>query len=140
VSTSEHTVTRTDNARSAKADVINYDPSIGANAAVLSFEIESRRVSLDQGAEVFLGRTHPSNIVDPQVDLTAYDARSKGVSRLHAAIKRDQAGWWITDLNSSNGTWINGQRLAPHQRYQLKGVNDVQLARLTFRITLVQEY
>ncbi len=136
---SEETTSRSGIAQSPKPAAIEYNPSTGANVAVLLFQTESRRVNLDEGAEILLGRTHPTNAVDPQVDLTGYDAPSKGVSRIHAAIKRDPAGWWITDLDSSNGTWVNGQRLAPHQRYQLKGVNDVQLARLTFRIALIQE-
>jgi pSer/pThr/pTyr-binding forkhead associated (FHA) protein len=138
--TSEQTVSMPGNARSTKPEVVEFDQSAAANAAVLLFQTESRHLNLDEGAEVLLGRAHPTNAVDPQVDLTAYDAPSKGVSRLHAAIRRDQAGWWITDLDSSNGTWVNGQRLAPHQRYKLKGVNDVQFARLTFRIALIQEH
>jgi FHA domain len=38
------------------------------------------------------------------------------VSRRHAVIGyRSGGGFYITDLNSSNGTWVNGRRLAPMQ-------------------------
>lgn len=34
------------------------------------------------------------------------------VSRRHARLARDQALWWIHDLRSKNGTWIDGERRA----------------------------
>jgi FHA domain len=42
------------------------------------------------------------------------------VSRFHAVLgkSRDQ-GFYIVDTGSKNGTFINGQRLAPHQRHAL---------------------
>lgn len=36
-----------------------------------------------------------------------------GLSRLHATIYRDGDRVWIADENSSNGTFVNGQRTAP---------------------------
>ena len=36
-----------------------------------------------------------------------------GLSRLHATIYRDGDRVWIVDENSSNGTFVNGQRTAP---------------------------
>ncbi len=37
--------------------------------------------------------------------------RDPNVSRLHAVFERFPAGWTITDLGSSNGTFLNGQRI-----------------------------
>jgi hypothetical protein len=37
---------------------------------------------------------------------------SPKVSREHAAFVRDDDGWWIEDLGSSNGTWFRGERIA----------------------------
>ncbi|RPH35631.1 MAG: FHA domain-containing protein [Planctomycetota bacterium] len=33
------------------------------------------------------------------------------VSRVHARIERTEAGIRIVDLNSGNGTWLNGQKI-----------------------------
>jgi hypothetical protein len=38
----------------------------------------------------------------------AGDARA---SHLHAILERFAAGWCVTDLGSSNGTWVNGERI-----------------------------
>ena len=32
------------------------------------------------------------------------------LSRLHAVLERYQAGWSVRDLDSRNGTFVNGQR------------------------------
>lgn len=33
------------------------------------------------------------------------------ISRRHARIERDGSGWRIVDLRSTNGTWVNGERV-----------------------------
>ena len=40
----------------------------------------------------------------------------EGVSRLHARIQADSAGYWILDLGSSNGTYVNGIKLGAEYR------------------------
>ena len=55
------------------------------------------------------------------------------VSRLHAMCERFPAGWCITDLGSSNGTFLNGERIWTHQR--LRHGDEVRIGanRLVFR-------
>jgi DNA-binding NarL/FixJ family response regulator len=37
-------------------------------------------------------------------------------SRLHAVLEPFAAGWCVTDLGSSNGTWVNGERVWASRR------------------------
>jgi pSer/pThr/pTyr-binding forkhead associated (FHA) protein len=55
------------------------------------------------------------------------------VSRLHAICERFPAGWCINDLGSSNGTFLNGERIWAHQR--LRHGDEVRIGgnRLLFR-------
>ena len=39
------------------------------------------------------------------------DEPGNSISRLHAAVFTDGAGWWVADGGSSNGTWLSGIRL-----------------------------
>lgn len=54
-------------------------------------------------------------------------------SHLHAILERFPAGWCVTDLGSSNGTWVNGERIwASHA---LRNGDEIRLGqtRLIFR-------
>jgi len=71
------------------------------------------------------------------VDLTPYGAQRAGVSRMHAAIQVRSDGVTITDLNSTNGTFLNGFALRPHQPYKLRHGDEITLGRLTLQVGFV---
>lgn len=88
-------------------------------------------VAVVREAEVILGRrAAPSSTGGLIVDLTPFDAIQLGVSRRHAAIHREEDGYYITDLNSTNGTRINGHRLLPNTPWRLSRGDVVTLGRL----------
>ena len=63
--------------------------------------------------ESTIGRWDADNGVFPDVDLDAFDSDAK-VSRRHARIRRSNDGYFIEDLGSTNGTYVNrGRRLLP---------------------------
>ena len=45
---------------------------------------------------------------------------SKAVSRIHAKIRKQGTEYFIEDLNSKNGTWLNGEVLNYKTSYPLK--------------------
>ncbi len=83
--------------------------------------------------EVILGR-RASSTGGLVVDLVPFDAIQQGVSRRHAAIHREQDGYYITDLNSTNGTRINGRRLLPNIPCRLSSGDVVRLGRLNLLV------
>ncbi|MDQ3629065.1 MAG: FHA domain-containing protein [Actinomycetota bacterium] len=50
----------------------------------------------------------------------------QAVSREHARFERRNGGWWLTDLGSSNGTYVNGERLARQQAHELHVGDEVR--------------
>lgn len=56
-----------------------------------------------------------------------------GVSRLHAKIERDDTGFFITDLNSTNGTKVNGSLLEANEQRQLRIGDELSFAGILFR-------
>lgn len=61
-----------------------------------------REIVIEPGAPVRIGRKSPAEFAFPQDPL---------ISRLHFAIKCDADTARILDLNSSNGTWVNGRQV-----------------------------
>ncbi len=55
------------------------------------------------------------------------------VSRLHAVIERFEPGWCVSDLGSSNGTYLNGERIWAAQRLRNGDEIRVGRTRLLFR-------
>ena len=56
------------------------------------------------------------------------------VSRKHAVINRQGVDYYLSDLNSTNGTQVNGSRLEPGQEVLLKNGDELVLADEEFRV------
>ena len=54
-------------------------------------------------------------------------------SHLHAVLERFAAGWCVSDLGSSNGTWVNGERIWASRRLRHGDEIRVGQTRLVFR-------
>ena len=75
------------------------------------------------------GICFPASLAEPMIlgrmafdehqsfDLTSIGAYHHGVSRQHCALRRDGSRLIVTDLNSMNGTYLNGERLIPWRDY-----------------------
>ena len=53
-----------------------------------------------------------------------YVINSRSVSRFHAKIEQENEQFFLVDLNSTNGTFVNGKRLEPNER-QMIGQGDL---------------
>ncbi len=60
---------------------------------------------------------------------------SHAVSREHGEFVRVGRYWAYTDLESTNGSWINGERLLPHGIYLLRSGDLVQMADVSLKVT-----
>ena len=87
--------------------------------AGLAIALEPARAG---AAQVTLGRGHGCD-----VDLT-----EGTLSQLHCAFHRSDAGWLIEDLGSTNGTWLDGVRLAPREPVPVADGQRIQTAQLHF--------
>lgn len=89
----------------------------------------------DDVQELVIGRRDPDTGEFPQIDLTPENANKQGVSRKHAVIVRREGALHIRDNNSSNGTFLNGQRLIEDRMRVLRDGDDIRVGNLILRVT-----
>lgn len=91
-------------------------------------------LSLTPSGESIVGRRDPISNSAPDVDLTSFAAYRMGISRRHAALRVADDRVELLDLGSSNGTFVNGQRLVPRQPHVLHSGDEIGLGRMLLRI------
>jgi pSer/pThr/pTyr-binding forkhead associated (FHA) protein len=102
-------------------------------------EIDGMQLPLPIAPSLVLGRLSSSpdpSDQTPHVDLSAFSAAQKGVSRQHARISRKYGLIYIADLGSTNGTLLNSLLLTPHSDRVIRSGDEVRLGDLTLRIIL----
>lgn len=80
--------------------------------------------------EIIVGREDPVSGVFPDIDLTDHGGDEGGVSRQHARIFIQGDRFLIEDLNSTNFTFVNQQKLAPRQPQPLASGDEVRFGRV----------
>jgi hypothetical protein len=95
---------------------------------------EVRELEVPLTKPIRLGRIDPREGVYPDIDLTADLAMERGVSREHACIFRRGDVVEVEDLASTNGTRLNGTRLAPYLPVPLKHGDQLLLGRLLIEV------
>jgi len=91
------------------------------------------RVKLPEDKVVTLGRSDPS-FDGFMLDLTAHQAVERGVSRVHAKLHMQGDDVFLTDLDSRNGTFINGKRIEANKAVKLCKGHEIQLGNLPIQV------
>ncbi|MBC8099051.1 MAG: FHA domain-containing protein [Armatimonadetes bacterium] len=77
-----------------------------------------------------LGRQATAVNTKNHVDLTRYDAVDLGVSRVHASLSYNSAGFCLEDNASVNGTYLNGEPVKAHTLTVLHNADEIRLGQL----------
>ncbi|MCS6816959.1 MAG: FHA domain-containing protein [Blastocatellia bacterium] len=87
-------------------------------------------------AEVMIGRWDAEHGIFPEIDLDEEDPEAK-VSRRHARIFYRDGRFWIEDLGSLNGTFVNrGPRLRPGQARPLEHGDEIIVGKTFLRFLI----
>jgi SARP family transcriptional regulator, regulator of embCAB operon len=106
----------------ARAVGVDSEDASGAAAVdIVSARRSGRIVLLSERTTVGKASENDIELDDPSV------------SHLHAVLERFSAGWCVTDLGSSNGTWLNGERIWSSRRLRHDDEIRIGRTRLVFR-------
>jgi pSer/pThr/pTyr-binding forkhead associated (FHA) protein len=103
-------------------------------ALVLMIRGVTRRVVVTEDLSIVLGRSDANVRFNPDVDLTPYGAAERGVSRAHSRMHIANGQLFITDLGSTNGTFVAGKKLTPNEPQVIRPGDELLLGRLAISI------
>ncbi len=88
------------------------DVAFATCPARIVFIINKQLLPLPEWNVLTVGRQSRDNsVAQPDVDLSSFGALDKGVSRRHIQIRVTRYLAYVSDLHSTNGSWLNGKRI-----------------------------
>lgn len=112
-------------------------PPVAVPVAALVIAETGTELPLDfSKGEVLIGRADPVSRVFPDVDLTPHGGYEAGVSRKHCRIIKQGDQFFLEDLQSTNGTKLNGRFIPPNQPQLLNDGDVLELGafKVTFKV------
>ena len=88
-------------------------------------QTNGRNYRIEEGQEVTFGRAFDNTV---HVDVAS-------VSRHHAVIKWKKGLMYITDLKSTNGTFVNNEKVEDNFFYELNYMDEVKIGNITFKVS-----
>ncbi len=121
--------------RWVQESALNVNQLVGITIEVLE---SGRRVplALEEGKELFIGRLDAVHGIFPELDLTNDGGLEHGVSRRHARIHVKNGVCYLEDMDSTNGTFLEDERLTPYLPYELHDGDMIVLGTLRLRVRL----
>jgi FHA domain/Double zinc ribbon len=97
-------------------EVVNTQ--IQAQAATLLHAQSNTLISLPEAqSSIYIGK--PNDRVPPDINVSVFSS-AEVVSRVHAAIHIEGEHFFVEDVGSANGTYLNNMPLTPSTRYRLR--------------------
>lgn len=94
------------------------------------------RLAAPRQAEIIIGRSDPVRGIFPDVDVTLAGGDTHGVSRKHARLFYYDGLYYLEDLNSTNFTFLNRQRLQPGQHHPVQDGDEIRIGLLALQIAI----
>jgi serine/threonine protein kinase len=102
--------------------------------AALKLITSGQQIPTGDQAELTVGRAHKNNI--PDINLSPHGGARAGVSRRHSRLLREDNNWFVEDLGSTNGTFVNGHRISAHQKAAIKQGDVLRFGQIELEFSL----
>lgn len=119
------------------APLQTIQPQSRRNSVVMFIAGHKEPLVLTAKEAITFGRSVSQNL-QSHVDLSRYNAVDNGVSRLHARLSLANETFFLEDLNSVNGTFLNGEPLKPETPVPLHSADEVRFGRMRFYIYFLE--
>jgi predicted nucleic acid-binding Zn ribbon protein len=99
-------------------------------AAYVEIADSGAQIPLVDQPTLSVGRLDEISGIYPDIDLTPHGGDDAGVSRRHAQLIQEDDAWYVLDLDSTNGTFVNGVELTPKTRSLLSDGDQITMGEL----------
>lgn len=123
-STQPQSVESTDAKRVVAGQTVKCQLMLESGGGLYKFELAPK------SSPFFVGRQAKTTTQPRSIDLSPFKAHELGVSRIHAQFERTPDRVFVRDLDSTNGTWVNGQRLTPNYVQEIFHEDKIEFGRL----------
>jgi len=106
----------------------------GQREVILVIRGMIERVVMVEDTKYKVGRFELGTKSFNEIDLTPYGALDRGVSRIHAEFHVEGDSLYITDLGSTNGTFVSSKQLTPNHAQVLRKGDELLLGRLPVQV------
>ena len=104
--------------------------SAPTGACRLTLKEDGAEFALQGKSEYLIGREDPVSNIYPDVDLTPHKGEDYGVSRSHAKIYDQGGQFLLEDLNSTNSTYVNRQKLVAKTPTPIKDGDELRFGKV----------
>jgi hypothetical protein len=112
-------------------DKPEHPPDLKDGQVGLAIAGDESVLVIDFTGPIILGRdTGQTAFEHPIIDFNDYRGYKMGVSRKHALISSRGGIFTLTDLGSSNGTFLNGQQIQPNTPIPITNGDHIALGKL----------
>ncbi|HEX9037963.1 MAG TPA: FHA domain-containing protein [Ktedonobacterales bacterium] len=98
--------------------------------ARLVLKEDGAEFALEGKSEFLIGREDPVSNIYPDIDLTPHKGEDYGVSRMHAKIYAQDGQYLVEDLNSTNFTYVNRQKLTAKLPAPIKDGDELRFGKV----------
>ncbi len=102
--------------------------------AVLRLTTTGQEIDATNKPELVVGRAHKK--VKPDIDLGPHGGTQAGVSRRHGRLVRKDNQWYVEDLGSTNGTFVNGSKIPAGHLVKVKKGDKLRFGQIEMEFCL----
>ncbi len=102
--------------------------------AALKLTTSGQQISTGDQNILVVGRAHKNSM--PDIDLGPHGGTKAGVSRRHSRLIREDDQWYVEDLDSTNGTFVNGARIKTRTKVAVTKGDILRFGQIEMEFTL----
>lgn len=107
-----------DSAIDRSTDCTPFLTGLSRRAILFLIHGEREPILFENAANIIIGRYNDEG-EKGFFDMSRFGEVAMGISRRHARVTQQHGQFWLEDMGSTNGTWLNRQRLPPREPFPL---------------------